>query len=135
LGARRGSAALYGNAEELNSFQRQLLLKLVEFDLTGNLTPQEMQGLVQTYEQIKKGCHYNHAPIDDWHVKAVLRFAPEFTDQNNRPRVKMLEAIRIRLAWNLSAISYFGLLWLIVFVFVFLPITFPLLLQTSETSR
>jgi len=115
------SAALYRNAEELNSFQRELSQKLVEFESKGILSIGEINTAREKYEQIKKSCEHNHSPIDDWHVRAVRRHSPEFCDTNKRPTMHWIEAERIRVAWTISTISYFGILWLIVVGLSILP--------------
>jgi hypothetical protein len=75
----------------------------------------------EKYEQIKRSCEHNHSPIDDWHVRAVRRLSPEFCDTNKRPTMQWIEAQRIRVAWTISTVSYFGILWFIVVVFGILP--------------
>jgi hypothetical protein len=127
------SAALYRNAEELNGFQREILQKLVEFDLKGSVPIHEINDAREKYEHVRTSCEHNHSPIDDWHVRAVRRFAPEFCE-NEETQMSWGEAQRIRIAWNASAVSYFGVLWLFVIGFLALPLVFASHFHALATS-
>jgi hypothetical protein len=119
------ASTLFRSAEELNSFQREVSQKLVEFNFRGSLSFDEVNRLREKYEHIKSGCPDNHDPIDDRHVMAVRRLYAEFLDERGKPRIGWWEDKVVRIRWNASAVSYFGLFWLVVGFLIVLAFFLP----------
>jgi len=116
-GAANGAKAelLHRNAEDLNSFQRKIELKLAGgAGVSAQFTVEQADELRQEYELIKSQCPHNHAPIDEELFRASKRFAREFLDSSGQPRYTWASTFVVQLRWYTHSVWYFCLFWLLI---------------------
>ena len=112
-GASVKSEALYRNAEELNSFQGKLELRLAKLESPSSTNPETTDGILSEYTSIKDRCPYNHEPIDDLRFQVQHYSAPEFTDQE-KSALGLIKRNWVKFVWFISGIWHFLILWLAV---------------------
>lgn len=126
-GARTGAMAeaLHYNAEQLNSLQRTIALRLALADSGSPVGRTDAEGMAAAYEAVKMACPHNHQPIDDEYFRATQRNAPEFVDASGQARMGSFQACWSGLKWYTASIWYFAVLWLLLIASLALPLIFP----------
>jgi hypothetical protein len=116
-GARNGerAAALHGNAEDLNAFQRKIDAKLAMAN-GQQISNETLEELRIEYEALKQRCPYNHEPIDLSCFHAQHWNSSEFADV----RINRIQKWTIQVRCWIGSLGLFAICWLVLTGLLFL---------------
>ncbi|WP_119156101.1 SLATT domain-containing protein [Caldimonas tepidiphila] len=105
--------ALHRNAELLTAFHTKVGMAIALLDSGTPISVEAVDKLRIEYDEIKERCSTNHLPRDDELFRAHRRSDDEFK-RNGKPAMSTSRALWNRLAWGLSEVWFFAVIWLLV---------------------
>ncbi len=111
---------LHQNAEELNAFQRELGLVILDINAGKQVTSDDAGKYLKKYDEIKARSSFNHAPLDDHLFVATHRHADEFKKLNGKNPYGWIEEQWLTFRSVFSSIWHFLGFWLVIAVLIWL---------------
>jgi len=111
---------LHQNAEELNAFQRELGLVVLDFRAKTSVTTTDAATYLKRYDEIKARCSFNHESLDDRLFVATHRDSPEFKRPNGETPYNWFEERWLTFRGVFSSIWLFLSFWLVIALLIWL---------------
>lgn len=117
-GAGSGSKAeaLHRNAEDLTALQILILQRISEVQSGKVGKWSDVDDLRTGYERIRERCTANHDPLDDKTFLAHNRMAPEFLDEDKKPKIGSVKSFLITFRNFMASLWYFAAFWFLLLV-------------------
>lgn len=111
---------LHQNAEELNAFQRELGLVIVDAKANNPIASLDAQKYLKKYDEIKVRSSFNHDPLDDRLFVATHRGDVEFKTAQGEEQYSTCDEHWLAFRSVFSSIWHFVGFWLVIAVLIWI---------------